>query len=879
VFHPHGWIAAEQVVELIDYVTARYGGRVKFVTLGEVDRLLTENLLGGQPLRAADGHDGGVRVLDLNADGFMDVVVGNRHVRQTRVWSPETGRWIVSDFPAEIASVDRQGNRRDAGARFGVLQENGNASVLVRNETVAGLWHFDGEKWIEQRGGLTGLDLNGPIFTAAEGRDSGTRLLDVDRSSACELIVGNQRQNGVFQWSTVTGRWNRLPFSLPDGTAIVDSRGRDAGLRFVDPDVDGHPDVVFSNAGRYSVHLFTSRREGWSQTMIDGRRGEQSDPGKRAIPEIVRSDGTDNGAWFKFNHIWVQNEQTGDRLPGHLDRRHFTELLGTCREPPARSPEDSLHSIEVKAGFRVELVAAEPMVLDPADMAWGPDGKLWIVEFADYPLGRDNKNIPCGRIRYLEDTDDNGQYDKSTVFIDPVSCPMGIMPWRKGVIVTAAPDIFYAEDTDGDGRADVRKTLFTGFGVGNHQHRVNHPRWGLDNWVHCANGDSDGNVKSLLTGQVVNISGRDLRLKPDEGLLDPQSGRTQFGTNRDDWGNWFGCNNPNPGWFFALADHYIRRNPHVAPPPVRVDVTSDRTAFPVGRVISHCDLKHRPHAAWGRPGRWTSVAGVTIYRDDLFGPDYTGNLFVNDSVFNVIHRRVLRREGTVFRGDRGPDEADREFLASHDVWFRPSTQETGPDGALWILDFHRFVIEHPEWIDDDLEKTLDLRAGADRGRIYRVYPVDKRPRKIPRLDRLDTAGLIAALDHPNGWQRDMAHQMILWRADVSAREPLEKMVLSCDRATARLHAICALDGLGLLRAEIVARALADKHPGVRRHAIRVTEPLLAADGELGEALLALKTTRTRTCGCSLRIRSAFGTMFGPGARSGGWLSAMPTTCT
>jgi hypothetical protein len=275
-----------------------------------------------------------VRMLDLNDDGFMDVVIGNEKVRQTRLWSPETGKWIVSDFPVEIV-LKGEGGNRDAGVRFGVLQKSGNASLLVRNEKAAGLWHFDGKKWIEQPDGLAGLELEGPISTAAEGLDRGVRMLDLDNDGVCELIVGNKQQNGVFAWET-TGSWKRLPFGLPADTAIVGAKGRDAGLRFVDLDGDDQPDVVFSNGERYSVHLFTSPSEGWARKTLGGLRADSPKDDKYTVPEIVRADGTDNGAWFKFNHLWVQNEQTGNRLPGHVDRRHFNDLLGPDRKPPAK---------------------------------------------------------------------------------------------------------------------------------------------------------------------------------------------------------------------------------------------------------------------------------------------------------------------------------------------------------------------------------------------------------------------------------------------------------------------------------------------------------------------------------------------------------------
>ena len=201
-------------------------------------------------------------------------------------------------------------------------------------------------------------------------------------------------------------------------------------------------------------------------------------------------------------------------------------------------------------------------------------------------------------------------------------------------------------------------------------------------------------------------------------------------------------------------------------------MTGSRECYPAGRVITHCFIP-QPTPPEGVPGHWTSVAGVTIYRDDLFGPEFTGNLFVEDSVYNVIHRMILTPQGTTFRGERAVDEQQSEFLGSADPWFRPATLQTGPDGALWVADMYRFVIEHPEWIVPELTNKLELRRYSDQGRIYRIYPVDKQPRPIPRLDKLDTAGLVAALDHPNGWQRDMAQQMLLWRADKAAVAPLE----------------------------------------------------------------------------------------------------------
>jgi putative membrane-bound dehydrogenase-like protein len=814
VFHPHGWIRNEQVVDFIDYAVTKHGKKVKFLTFHEAQERLNKHLLGGQALRAADGGDNGVRLLDLDNDGYLDVVIGNDKVKQTRRWSPKTRTWITSDFPLSLVK---------AGARFGVVRSNGNASVLVRNETVAGAWHFIDGKWVEDNTLLAGLEVEGrKLLTSEKGRDRGVRLRDLDGDGRCELIVSNDTEQAVFRW-TEKG-WKPLPFTLPKGTSIVNAAGQDNGLRFVDIDEDGHADVLFSNEKGYALHLFTSMKDGWSRRVLFGKRG---DPGE--LPAITRS-GTNNGAWFHSRHVWWGNERT-PALRDHVDRRSFNDLLAKVT-PEAKSPQASLHSIRTRPGFQVELVACEPLVQSPIAFAWGPDGKFWVVEMGDYPLGLDNKGKPGGRIKYLEDTDGDGRYDKATVLVEGLSFPTSVLPWRKGVLVTCAPEIFYAEDTKGTGKAE-RVPLYTGFAQGNPQHRVNSLIWGLDNWLYCANGDSGGGIKSAKTGKVINLRGRDLRIRPDDGALDAQAGQTQYGRSRNDWGDWFGCNNSNPMWQYVLADHYLRRNLHLAAPDghVPVSVTPGASAvFPISRTLPRFN---DPHAA----NHFTSACSAIVYRDELFGPAFSNSTFVSEPVHNLIHREILSAKGLTFTSRRAPDEQDSEFLASGDNWFRPTSIQTGPDGALWIADMYRAVIEHPEWIPADWQKRLDLRAGQDKGRIYRVYPVGAKLRKTPRLDRLDTTGLVAALDSPNGWQRDTAQQMLLWRKDSAAVPLLEKLTTDCQRPLGRLHALCTLDGLGALSPALLKRALNDAHPGVRRHAVRLCEGRLAKTHELGDELV------------------------------------------
>src|SRR6516165_4896308 len=231
-------------------------------------------------------------------------------------------------------------------------------------------------------------------------------------------------------------------------------------------------------------------------------------------------------------------------------------------EPGPKSPAESLKTMKPRPGFKIELMASEPLVKSPIAFAWGPDGKFWVVEMGDYPLGVDGKGKPGGRVKFLEKTKPgDGPYDKATVFMEGLPFPTGVTPYGKGVLITCAQDIFYAEDTDGDGKADKKEVLFTGFREGNQQHRVNGLVWGLDNWFYGANGDSGGKVKSIKTGKVVDISGRDFRLKPDTGEFEAVTGQTQFGRCRDDWGNWFGNNNSNPLFHFVLEDRYLTRNP------------------------------------------------------------------------------------------------------------------------------------------------------------------------------------------------------------------------------------------------------------------------------------------------------------------------------
>ncbi len=493
---------------------------------------------------------------------------------------------------------------------------------------------------------------------------------------------------------------------------------------------------------------------------------------------------------------------------------------------PPLSPAESLKKLHVPSGFRVELAAAEPLVLDPVAFDWDERGRLWVVEMADYPLGMDGKGKPGGRVRILEDTKGDGHYDKATLFADGLNFPNGILTWRDGAIITAAPEILLLRDTDGDGKTDERRVLVSGLQEGNQQLRANGLRWGLDNWVHVAIGGHHGKygvntrLKSARTGQDVLVGSRDFRFRPDTGELEPQSGPTQFGRNRDNWGRWFGTQNSNPLWHYVLPDHYLRRNPHFGAAQTLVQLLTP----PNPPVFPASPLEKRYHS-FTQAGHFTSACAGMIYRDSVLFLGIETHGFVCEPFHNLVQHVRLTDNGVTFSARRATEDGPLDFFASEDRWCRPVMLREGPDGALWVADMYRYMIEHPDWLPKEGKAELlpHYREGDDRGRIYRVSRTSTPAFLPPRFDKLNTAQLVAALDTSNGWQRDKIQQLLLWRADQTAAPALRELARTNAHPLTRLHALCALDGLGALEPAAVARALADGHPGVRENALRLAE--------------------------------------------------------
>ncbi len=664
---------------------------------------------------------------------------------------------------------------------------------------------------------LIGAVLTLAVSGFAQPASPGTLLHDFDHDGAEEKLISRPGTNEVQRWNASSNAWVKADYALPKDVYLLDAAGKDAGLRFVDLNGDGFDDVLFSNPQSFAIYLWNKDvkpdlgwTRGWSQFVKSSTRsGAATEP-----PSLVGAE-----VRIENGELIISRPAAGGK-PATVERRSAKELIA-FEMPPPKSPAEALASFRVRPGFRVELVAAEPMVIDPINFDWGADGRLWVVEMRDYPLGLDGKGKPGGVVKVLTDTDGDGRYDKVTTFLDGVAFPSSVMPWRKGALIAAAPDLFYAEDTDGDGRADVRKVLFTGFVEGNQQHRINGFEWGLDGWVYAANGDSGGKIKSLATGNVISISGRDIRFRPDTGEIETVSAQTQFLRRRDDWGNWFGNNNPCWLWHVTLPEHYLRRNSQLA---VRRVIHMLANYDNSTRVFPASPPMVRPNQPWSL-NHVTSGCSPCPYRDDWFGPDFATTVFASEPVHNAVHREVLVRDGAGFTSHRAAGEEQSEFLASTDNWFRPVTTRTGPDGALYVADMYRFVIEHPEWISPEMQARLDLRAGTDKGRIYRVVPEGKPRRAIPNLAAKNTRDLTDAMDSVNGWQRDTVQRLLFERADSAANDPLRQLLTITHAPQVRLQALATLGMIHALTPEIVIAALADPHPAVRCEALRQSEAL------------------------------------------------------
>ena len=502
-----------------------------------------------------------------------------------------------------------------------------------------------------------------------------------------------------------------------------------------------------------------------------------------------------------------------------LEDRIVTEVhrhLGpTYRPPPARgemieplAAHRALEAFQAPEGLTVDLVAGDDLVQSPVAIDFGADGRLWVCEMADYPSGLRGGMEPGGRIKVLTDTDGDGRMDRAEVVASGLPFPTGLMTWKDGILVCAAPDVRWIRRGP-DASQAIDEVLLSGFATHNFQARVNGLRWGLDGWVHGAGGLFGGVIRSHRAGTETDARQRDFRFLPESGRFQALPGVSQQGRVRDDFGEWFGNDNGSLLWHFPLPADAAALGVEAVQARIPND-RDDTRVFPISRTLERFN---DPHTA----NHLTSACAPEIFRDTALGLEYAGDAFVCEPVHNLVRRAKLARDGVSFAARRAPGEREREFLSSTDSWFRPVEVRTGTDGALWVVDLHRFVVEHPRWIPPERLRQLDVRAGADGGRIYRVRRRDMKPGPLPRLTGLPPEALAQRLGSANGPLRDLAHRELLGLPGAAWRRASNGVkALAGDGASpaVRAQALSLLASKGDLPEALLEAALRSEHPGL-----------------------------------------------------------------
>ena len=485
---------------------------------------------------------------------------------------------------------------------------------------------------------------------------------------------------------------------------------------------------------------------------------------------------------------------------------------------PALSPEEALQTFKLPPGYRIEIVASEPLVNTPVAIDFDPDGRIWVVEMRGYqnePEGT-SRLAPNGRIVVLEDTNGDGRMDKSTVYMDGLVLPRAIRVLSDGVLVGEPPYVWHTRDVSSDLKMDEKSVVTDDYGVrdSNPGHAPNGLLRGMDNWIH--------NATSAIRLKRVN----------GQWLKEPVPVLGHFGIGMDDFGRTYFNTNGAPLRANFIDTHYQLRNPDYEGnngifAPITGD--SERNVFPIrvnpGTNRGYVQGTLRPD---GRLLKYTAGCGISIFRGDRLPAEMKGNHFFCEPAGNLVRRTVLTEndDGTINGVNAHPGA---EFLASTDERFRPVNTCTAPDGTLYIVDMYRGVLESHPFVTTYLKRQIYERGllyPQDRGRIYRIVHESVTPGPAPRLSKASSAELVATLQHPNGWWRDTAQRLLVERKDAAAVDALRRLVRSDSNEIPRLHALWTLEGIEALTREDVIAAFGDTSKRIRNAAVRLSEPWL-----------------------------------------------------
>lgn len=469
-------------------------------------------------------------------------------------------------------------------------------------------------------------------------------------------------------------------------------------------------------------------------------------------------------------------------------------------------------------------------------------------EFLGGEIAEEAKLLQYGVVKMLVDTNDDGVMDRAEVWADDLPPCYGIVPARGGIIAVCAPDIVFLADRDGDGKPDVRETLFTGFLTQTIERGINNPRWGFDNWIYVGAGGAGGTITGPNLEHPVELTHSDFRIRPDGSAIEPVTGRVgTFGMTINDVGDRFPATGGRPAMYALPLDHHsLARNPFVETPPTNYSAVDYNRGFRISEPHPW-RVKRRQDPAWVKfygeretnSNYFSGGCSNEFYGDNLFPEPYHKNMFYCEPSLNIVHRCVVVRDGAGYRGARAPGEERSEFLASTDQWFRPMNLRVGPEGALYIVDMYREIIEDYSAIPRFLQQQYGLNKGAKHGRIWRLVPDSYRRHGFPNLASADDAELARQLASPTTWRRQTAQRLLIERNATSQSAFLSSHLRNSDQHESSLHALYTLDALKQLDVDDVSSALRHPQYGVRLHALRLSERWLDSNPALLDTVIGL----------------------------------------